>query len=84
MSNNVVDAREKDKKTPQQTQGTEKTIYIGVFFDGTGNNKFQVMLGKLFRGKQAASSNVHAWGADGKPRKISEIRDNGYILQITA
>lgn len=77
MSNNVVDAREKDKKTPQQTQGTEKTIYIGVFFDGTGNNKFQVMLGKLFRGKQAASSNVHAWGADGKPRKISEIREAG-------
>lgn len=32
-------------------QAESKTIdlYIGVFFDGTNNNKFQVMLGKMFR-----------------------------------
>ena len=41
------------KHNAQQAQTTEKTIYIGVFFDGTGNNKYQVTMGKLFRMKEA-------------------------------
>lgn len=27
-------------------------LYIGIFFDGTNNNKYQVMLGKMFRRKE--------------------------------
>lgn len=56
MSSNFINSRNTDKKEAQQTQGTEKTIYIGVFFDGTGNNKFQVMLGKMYRGKEALAN----------------------------
>lgn len=52
MPTNVIDAKGADKKDAQDKQGVEKTIYIGVFFDGTKNNKFQVTLGKYFHLKE--------------------------------
>jgi len=36
----------------EEKEGTIIDLYIGVFFDGTNNNKYQVMLGKLFRWKE--------------------------------
>lgn len=62
------------KENTQQTRGTEKTIHIGVFFDGTGNNKFQSMLGKLFRDKQAIADTPAARHPDGTPMTIGEVR----------
>lgn len=44
--NKADNIREQDS---QQQQSIEKNIHIGVFFDGTNNNKFQVMMGKYFR-----------------------------------
>ena len=52
MPANVIDAKGTDKKDSQKPKGIEKTIYIGVFFDGTCNNKFQVAIGKYFRFKE--------------------------------
>lgn len=52
MSSNIINSSDVNKQTPRQTQGIEKTIYIGVFFDGTNNNKFQVTMGKYYRLKQ--------------------------------
>ena len=75
--NNVTTADGVDNKFNNEPQGTEKTIHIGVFFDGTGNNKFQVMMGKLFRNKQAISSHPKAKRADGQPMSISEFRAKG-------
>jgi hypothetical protein len=37
----------------------ELDLYIGVFFDGTNNNKYQVMIGKMFRWKEIY--NKHKW-----------------------
>lgn len=56
MSTGYTDATNINKNDSQQSQGTEKTIYIGVFFDGTNNNKFQVTMGKYFRLKQDSES----------------------------
>ncbi len=70
-STNTDNAIITDKQTSVEKEACEKTIYIGVFFDGTGNNKFQVMLGKLFRGKEAVS-NVKR--PDGKTMTIGEVR----------
>ena len=56
MSSNLINSSDVNKQTPRQTQGIEKTIYIGVFFDGTNNNKFQVTMGKYFRLKQENES----------------------------
>ena len=77
MPTNVIDAKGADKKNAQDQQGVEKTIYIGVFFDGTCNNKYQVMLGKLFRDKQAISTQDDAKRADGQTMTISEVRAKG-------
>lgn len=77
MPTNVIDAKGTDKKNAQDQQGVEKTIYIGVFFDGTCNNKYQVMLGKLFRDKQAISTQDDAKRADGQTMTISEVRAKG-------
>lgn len=74
MPSGVIGASGKQKQNSQQPQGTEKTIYIGVFFDGTGNNKFQVMLGKMYRGKKALS-NIK--DNNGKALTIGEARRLG-------
>lgn len=52
MSAHEVNAKGLEKDEPQQPGDIEKTIYIGVFFDGTQNNKFQVALGRYFRLKE--------------------------------
>lgn len=72
MPKGVVGGKKINKGESQQTQGVKKTIYFGIFFDGTNNNKYQVMLGKLFRNTEAISKKVK----DGKGREysISQIR----------
>ena len=42
-------AIERDQQESAQTEKQEIDLFIGVFFDGTNNNKYQVMLGKMFR-----------------------------------
>lgn len=74
MSSGEIGANNKNKQQPKQPQGTEKTIYVGVFFDGTGNNKFQVMLGKMYRGKKALA-NVK--DNNGKALTIGDARRMG-------
>ena len=75
MSPSVVGGEKRNAGESQQTQGVKKTIYFGIFFDGTNNNKYQVMLGKLFRNTEAISKKVK----DGKGREysISQIRSMG-------
>ena len=45
----TTDADNVNKGEQLQSECIEKNIHIGVFFDGTNNNKFQVMMGKYFR-----------------------------------
>jgi len=42
-------AIERDQQESTLTQEQEIDLYIGVFFDGTNNNKIQVALGKRYR-----------------------------------
>lgn len=49
MPTAVDDGNAVNKEGPKQKQGVKKTVYFGIFFDGTGANKFQMMLGKKFR-----------------------------------
>lgn len=48
-STGTTDANNVNKEEQQQSECIEKNIHIGVFFDGTNNNKFQVTMGKYFR-----------------------------------
>lgn len=40
------------KTNQEEKLASTVDLYIGIFFDGTNNNKYQVMLGKLFRWKE--------------------------------
>lgn len=75
MSSNYTEAKNSDKQNRQEQKKIEKTIYIGVFFDGTGNNKFQVMMGKLFRSTKAIEKNIT--DAKGRKYSIAEVRSKG-------
>lgn len=58
MATNSTNAEQTNKKDLIQVQLTKKVIYIGVFFDGTNNNKFQVTMGKYFRTKANQDSKL--------------------------
>lgn len=53
MATNVVDANSPNKSVFDETQNKEITINFGIFFDGTNNQRLQVAMGKLIRGKYA-------------------------------
>lgn len=44
------------KGKPTETQEIVQDIYFGIFFDGTNNNKLQVMLGKRYRRDECLKS----------------------------
>lgn len=75
MPTGVVGGENINKEDDKKKQGVKKTVYFGIFFDGTNNNKFQVMLGKLFRNTQAINKKVK--DAKGRAFSISEIRAKG-------
>lgn len=52
MGKSVNIAKEEEKKDSSHPQEQEIDLYIGIFFDGTNNNKYQTMLGKKFRRKE--------------------------------
>lgn len=45
-------AQRTSKESTNETQDNTLDIYIGVFFDGTNNNKVQSMIGQYFRRKE--------------------------------
>ena len=45
-------ADNQDKSKKDESKKTPLDLYIGIFFDGTNNNKYQTMLGKMFRRKE--------------------------------
>lgn len=48
----VVDGLAVPKRNQDEKLASTVNLYIGIFFDGTNNNKYQVMLGKMFRRKK--------------------------------
>lgn len=56
---NETEATETNKSQQNATEDTSLELYIGIFFDGTNNNKFQVMLGKKFRWEEIFKK--HRW-----------------------
>lgn len=48
----IAEVGAKEGKKPEKEQG-EVTIYFGIFFDGTNNNRLQVLIGKMYRSKSA-------------------------------
>lgn len=56
MTKSTTNSEQNNKKSPQQPQLSKKIIHIGVFFDGTNNNKYQVAMGKYFRMKANQTS----------------------------
>lgn len=59
MSKNEIDGLCVPEQSAQEQLDDDIDLYIGVFFDGTNNNKYQVMIGKLFRWKEIY--NKHKW-----------------------
>lgn len=55
-SKSRIDASVVDKENPKEQESYTTDIYIGVFFDGTNNNKVQVALGRKFREQDKVSS----------------------------
>ena len=53
MATNVVNANIPDTTELEKTQSCEISINFGIFFDGTNNQRLQVVMGKLIRGKYA-------------------------------
>lgn len=47
-----IDGLEVPKSNAGEQLASTVDLYIGIFFDGTNNNKYQVMLGKLYRRKE--------------------------------
>lgn len=47
-----IDGLEVPKNNAGEQLSSTVDLYIGIFFDGTNNNKYQVMLGKMFRRKE--------------------------------
>ena len=45
----VIEADNRNKGDSSQTEEQVIDLYIGIFFDGTNNNKIQVALGKRYR-----------------------------------
>lgn len=52
MGHNEVDGNPVPKSNTDEKLASTIDLYIGIFFDGTNNNKYQVMLGKMFRRKE--------------------------------
>lgn len=51
-----VNANAQSKSSLSETQSQEITVNFGLFFDGTNNNRAQVMMGRLYREREAYKS----------------------------
>lgn len=58
-TSSFVDAKSPSTEDVGEKQSITVDVYVGVFFDGTNNNKYQVMLGKMFRWEKIY--NKHKW-----------------------
>lgn len=58
-TSSFVDAKSPSTEVVGEKQSITVDVYVGVFFDGTNNNKYQVMLGKMFRWEKIY--NKHKW-----------------------
>ena len=47
-----IPAKEVNTSNKDESEKTTLDLYFGIFFDGTNNNKYQTMLGKMFRRKE--------------------------------
>lgn len=54
-----IDGLSVPKRNQEEKLASTVDLYIGIFFDGTNNNKYQVMLGKMFRWKEIYKK--HRW-----------------------
>ena len=52
-------AENQNKSKKDESEKVDINLYFGIFFDGTNNNKYQVMLGKMFRWEKIY--NKHKW-----------------------
>lgn len=52
MGHGEIDGLAVSKNNDGEKLASTIDLYIGLFFDGTNNNKYQVMLGKMFRRKE--------------------------------
>lgn len=70
-------ANNKDKNNKDGCDSIVVDLYIGVFFDGTNNNKYQVMLGKMFRRKEILDN------AKSRTKFPDEIPDVNTLLTMS-
>ena len=67
----VIDANIPETSEQDERQSITVDLYLGIFFDGTNNNKVQSMIGQFFRRKQIY--NKHA--KDLKSQGINSFED---------
>ncbi len=81
--NNVIDADGAVKHNSEETQEQEIDLYIGIFFDGTNNNKYQTMLGKKFRRdeilKKIAEKIKEENYNDSNNEQLKKLKEGGLI-----
>lgn len=71
-----------DKGSKNETLENTIDLYIGIFFDGTNNNKYQTMLGKKFRRDQILQDIVKkANGGDYNESQLTSLINAG-IIQV--
>lgn len=79
MSSNTIGGKDINKNTENEGKSSCIDFYIGVFFDGTNNNKYQVMLGKMYRRKEIFAK---AEGRLKQNPKYGEIHSVNDILKM--
>lgn len=72
MGRNEIDGLEVPKNNANEALASEVDLYIGLFFDGTNNNKYQTMLGKMFRRKEILE-NARKRQSIKLPQSVSEL-----------
>ena len=48
----VINAEIPEKESSTASQNNDITVIIGIFFDGTNNQRLQVLIGKMYREKK--------------------------------
>lgn len=70
----VINAEIPEKESGTESQKNDITVIIGIFFDGTGNHRMQVNLGKMFRTRKKCDKDtlIDDFSIDGLPYDIKE------------
>lgn len=79
----IIGAKEIPPIAKGETTKEPLDIYIGVFFDGTNNNKVQSMIGQYFRRKEIIEKNKKIFQKyiENYEKHKRDLKDQGFIVK---